>query len=316
MKNFIEIAADAAEELEEKSDGKPETEFIAWMRIALQREAMVTVMYQDKRVKAQLDAWAKEKKVPASVVDVILRALVAVWAQESGHQAYFQAMLKAIDPPKKFMERIDQMLLDIRGRVEGTVVAGLVSQDRIRRLSAQVAIIIGKTTTEVPKYVEALHKTNFSEYCSINADLEHTAVAGYDRMIALARQLPDADFVTDTPVLFDLIGTCKDETYHEELFRTLAGWPPDPPPAGTGPSHSPFAPATAPTETMTVADAREIIARAKTHSYGSDTQLLGDKVVEIDEQLIFHDPLIQHLRTFARQAVDEGNKQKFMTAEA
>lgn len=93
--------------------------------VALQREAMVTVLYKAKLVKAQLEASAQEEKVPTEVVDVILRALVAVWAQESGHQAYFEAMLKAIDLPKKFMDRIDQILLDIRGRVEGTVTSGL-----------------------------------------------------------------------------------------------------------------------------------------------------------------------------------------------
>src|ERR1700738_4198547 len=123
MKNFIELAAEAARELEQDSEGNKETEFIAWLHVALQRESMVAVAYQKDRVKAQLDAWAEEKSISTEVVEIVLLALVSGWGQENGHKKYFETILKGIDPPEEFMAKIEQMLLGIRGRIEGAVLS-------------------------------------------------------------------------------------------------------------------------------------------------------------------------------------------------
>jgi hypothetical protein len=315
MKNFIELAAEAAHELEQESEGNKETEFLAWLHVALQRESMVAVAYQKDRVKAQLNAWAEEKSISTEVVDIVLRAFIHVWAQERGHQKYFETVLQGIDPPEEFMAKIEQMLLGIRGRIEGAVLSDAMSKSHRRRLRAKIAITLGKTMKAVPEYVGALHEAKFSTYCSVNADLEQTAVAGYERMIELARQSPDAKFMKDTPVYFDLLKTCEDERFHEDLFRTFGGWPPGAPPAGTGPSISPMGPSSVSSETMTVADARGIIARAMTHAYGpADAQKRGNTVISVNEELIFRDPLVQHLRKFVRQQVKVVEKPDYLIA--
>jgi hypothetical protein len=122
--------------------------------------------------------------------------------------------------------------------------------------------------------------------------------------------LQDWKIVIDTPVLFDLERTGNDERYHEELYRKLAGWPP---PEGPGPVQSPMGAARVPSDKMTVADARGIIARAKTHAYVGAAAHLGDGTVAINESLIFNDPLIQHLKRFALKEV-EGEASSYMTA--
>jgi hypothetical protein len=156
---------------------------------------MVSEAYDDKFVRSQLEAWGADVDLDDAVLDVIRRALMGVWTQEKAHQSYFQAILEGINPSQELVERIGKKLTQIRGKVEGRVIAGLMSKNKIRHYSALVMITIGKRTTDVPEYVQRLRQKNFSEYCYVNADLEQTAVLGYDRMLSLGRSKPDFDLV-------------------------------------------------------------------------------------------------------------------------
>jgi hypothetical protein len=51
--------------------------------------------------------------------------------------------------------------------------------------------IISRASATVILYVKSLHQTTFSEYCYVNADLERTAVLGYDRMLELGRSVAE-----------------------------------------------------------------------------------------------------------------------------
>jgi hypothetical protein len=313
MKNFIEIAADAAKELEEEYADKPEMEFIAWLFIALQRESMVSVAYDDSFVEGQLVEWQKEYGLSQKVIDAVRRALRGVWSQEKAHQSYFNAMLSGIDPPEKLVDRISNKVSAIRGRVEGRVLGGVMSKKLSQRAYALVAIALGNSIDEVPEYVLSLRETNFFQYCHVNADLEQTAVMGYQRMVELGTSIPDFDLISDSAILVDLKRTGKDEKYHERLFRTLGNWPP-PPPGGTPPVYSPLGPATAQPDKMTVEEARGIIAEAKKFAYGDDASV-GDTVVTVNNRLIYNDPLIQYLKEYAVKAIeDEGQKTMYMRA--
>lgn len=313
MKDFIEIAADAAKELEEEYAGKPEMEFITWLFIALQRESMVSVAYDDSFVEGQLVGWQKEHGLSEKVIEAVHRALRGVWSQEMAHQSYFESMLSGIDPPEKLLQRISNKLSAIRGRVEGRVLGGVVSKNFSQRAYALLAIAVGKSINKVPEYVSSLRETNFSEYCHVNADLEQTAVMGYQRMVQLGTLIPDSDLISDSAVLVDLKRTGKDEKYHERLFRTLGNWPP-PPPGGTPPVYSPLGPAAAQPDKMTVEEARGIIAAAKKFAYGDDASV-GDTVVRVNDRLIYNDPLIQYLKQYAVKAIeDEGQKTMYMSA--
>jgi hypothetical protein len=96
-------------------------------------------------------------------------------------------MMKCIDPPDSLVDRINNKLVEIRGNVEGNVIAGRMSKKASQRFLAFLAIVLGKATADVPAYVSSLRETTFSEFCSVNADLEHTAVLGYQRMWRCAR---------------------------------------------------------------------------------------------------------------------------------
>jgi hypothetical protein len=318
VKTFIELAEEAAVKLQQDSGGNMEKEFIAWLHVALQREAMVAVAYQEDRVRVQLEKWANTYSISSDVVEIILRALVAVWAQESAHREYFEAMFKAIDPPRAYMEEIKTMLENIQGQIEGDVLSNAQSPTLQGRIKAKIAIVVGKMMGKVPAYVEGLHNASFSKYCSVNAELEQTAVSGYSRMIEIARLVPRASFMQDTPVIYDLRKTLADETYHEALFLALSEWPPDPTPAGTGPTLSPLGPAAASSPTMTVADARNLLAEARYSAYESDAASHAAKVVAINYEVIANDPVILHMRSAVHAMANKANKDEdnYLTAGA
>jgi hypothetical protein len=62
--------------------------------------------------------------------------------------------------------------------------------------------------------VQSLRQKSFPEFCHINGDLEHLAVLGYERMIALGQTIPSSGIIQDTTVMVDA------EAYRER--RTLA----------------------------------------------------------------------------------------------
>lgn len=299
MKNFREIAEDAANKLRADSKNDDMAEFLAWLDVALKREAMVSAVYRDDRVQEHLDAWAEEFNVAEPVKEVIMTALLDVWAQEEAHQSYFKTMLRGIKSDAETKSKIGLLLTRLRGQVEGMVIEGLVGKSEFRRFCARVAIALGQTTEDVDDYVKYLHEKQFSEYCSINADLEHTAVKGYSRMLELGKRLLDRSVFTNTTLIYALQETRKQEMYHEALFERFAGWPPDPPHDGTGPNISPFPSVSAGAPVMTEADAQHIILQAKEQVFGVQHTHLASQIIEVNEWKILHDPLIVMLSAYA-----------------
>lgn len=299
MKDFKEIAEDAATKLRADSKNEDMTEFLAWLDVALKREAMVSVVYRADRVKKHLDAWAEDFQVADPVKKIIMTALLGVWAQEEAHQSYFSTMLRGIKSDDETKSKIASLLTRVRGQVEGMVIESLVGKSEFKRFCARVAIILGQAAEDVPAYVKDLHEKQFSEYCSINADLEHTAVQGYSRMLELGNRLLDRSIFTDSTLLYDLQDTKKQETYHEALFELLAGWPPDPPDDRTGPSISPFPSASAGVPVMTEVDARNLVLQAKQHAYGAHHVEVASRIVEVNEYKIVNDPIVLMLRAYA-----------------
>lgn len=122
-KNFIRLAADAAAELKSQCEGQPEMEFLAWLRIALNREAMVSVVYDPAFVGQQLTSWQLDRGIPDAVVSAVQNAISGVWAQEEMHQRYFAVMLKSIYRQKTLRQRLLKESEHIRGKIEGAVLA-------------------------------------------------------------------------------------------------------------------------------------------------------------------------------------------------
>jgi hypothetical protein len=188
--------------------------------------------------------------------------------------------------------------------MEGQLLGGLVSGNALRRYTAKLAIIIGTRIDAVPGYVQSLRQTSFSEFCNINGDLEHTAILGYERMVALGRKMPNSEIIQETALIVDVKRTGKDERYHEALFRALATWPP--PPGGGQSQMGSLNAAQLGTITVSTDDARELIASAKALAYGADAEVFGANTVVVDIGKISRDPLVSYMRRFAAEAEEAG----------
>jgi hypothetical protein len=304
MKDFVDLAKEAAGHLEETYANEPELEFLAWLRIALQREAMVSQAYDATFVDSHLEVWSHDRGIPPDVIAVIRRALMGVWAQETAHQAYFAAVLGEVNPPKTLIGRIEVQIEEMRGKLEGKILGSLISKDVLRRRMAQLAIVMGTHIEAVPEYVQSLRQKKFSEFCHINADLEHTAVLGYRRMLTLAERIRDTAIIAETAVLEDVKRTKNDERYHEGLFRELSDWPPGHGAADTEND----APPSISRITVDVENARLLIAVARKGAYGSKGMSLGDSVVEVDPEKISEDAFIGHMRRFVRGEEEENEQ--------
>lgn len=298
MKNFIDLATEAAEALANEYSGEPELEFLTWLTIALQREAMVSKAYSATFIVSQLQRWRRDRLIPAKVVAVLRRAFMGVWAQELAHQSYFAAFLKEVRPPRTLMANLAARRDQVRGQVEGSLLGNLISDRPWRHHVAQVAIVLGSKIGAVPEYVRSLRQTSFPEFCEINGDLEHTAVLGYQRMLDLAHRIPEAEVIAETTVIPDLKRTEHDERYHEALFRKLRNWPP-----GGGPPTSSRLPSTYEDPQMVnIESVHEIIASAKILAYGADAVALGNNTVEVSVEKISRDPFIAYMRRFVHYA--------------
>jgi hypothetical protein len=71
MKNFIDLAAEAADKLKDEYTNEPELEFLAWLKIALQREAMVSQAYDASFIDSHLEVWHRDRVIPVNVVAAI-----------------------------------------------------------------------------------------------------------------------------------------------------------------------------------------------------------------------------------------------------
>jgi hypothetical protein len=294
MKNFIDLAKEAAAKLAEEFKNEPLLEFLAWLEIALQREAMVSEAYDASFVDSHLDAWRLKHSIPTETIDAIRRALMSVWAQESAHKSYFSAVLEEVSPAASLFGRIRTRTERVRGKLEGIILGSLMSSVTMGHRLAQLAIVIGIQVDAVPEYVKTLRKINFSEFCHVNGDLEHTAVIGYERMLALANKIRKAAIIEETTVIVDLKRTGADERYHETLFRALANWPPgggEGQTVGVGPSTPPPI-----VSIVSVERAHELISSAKAAAYGPDAESIGDTQLEVDPRRISDDPFIRHIR--------------------
>ncbi|HXA85564.1 MAG TPA: hypothetical protein VNZ47_10830 [Candidatus Dormibacteraeota bacterium] len=230
MSKIVDFAAAAAEELKSRFADEPQSEFLAWLQLALRREAMVTVAYDDHYIRKQIRT-LEDRGVPVQVTQIVHRALASAWAQEEGHQHYLKAVLDAVNPPESFLGKLAASFQGTLGTIEGRTIGDLASSDRFARAKARLALALGSLIQDVPDFVSEIQGMSFESFAFLNADLEETAIHGYQRMRVLLRILQDqSDFRVETTLRWDLERLVRDETYHNGLFNFLGHLFDQPPP--------------------------------------------------------------------------------------
>jgi hypothetical protein len=297
MSNIVDFADAAATQLAHRYAGDPEAEFLAWLQVALRREAMVSEAYDDHFVRSHI-RMLKKRGLSRPVAEIIRRSLASAWTQEIGHKYFLAAVLKRVNPPKTFFKRLSASCQDVLGAIEGKTIGNLVSGDSFEMARARIALAIGSLVNDVPEFVKDIHRMSFSDFASLNADLEETAMHGYKRMSELFLQLNSQSASSvETTLRWDLDRLLRDETYHHELFTMLAQLFNGPPPGGLG----------SPTGRINVSALTSVFVRgqivaAQMSAYSGDqreaARTAGNRIM-VYMTKISRDPVIIHLRRWA-----------------
>jgi hypothetical protein len=199
----------------------PLGELVVWLHLALRREASVGEIYGV----ANLERRLAEVRAPDDVHQLMRLAIGGIWAQEKAHAAYLQAMLMAIDPASSFWRRLGARLDGVAGALEGYVLSGCTSPSQLMRAKAACLLAVGRQVQDVPGFVSSLGTLSFGDFCRFNAELEITAVDGYQRMLALLHQLAArGSFHAATTLLIDIGRMIQDERFHNLIFLELDRW--------------------------------------------------------------------------------------------
>jgi len=197
-----QIAADHAE--------APLDELRLWVRLAHQREAMVTELYDLSQIDRRLETGPRTE-----TGEVIRAAIASIWAHETAH-AQFLSSVRGIT--EGLVE-----LVELQGKLEGRVTRSAVSdQGKLARF----LIAVGASLKRVPAFAAELRRMDLRQLMAFYAELETTAKMGYQRILELGRTLGDAAGTLDFGVTFqwDVARILQEERFHEDAFQTIGRW--------------------------------------------------------------------------------------------
>jgi hypothetical protein len=206
---IVRYTEEVARELARTLAGDPGEELRTWLRLAHRREAMVTELYRISNVDERLRA--SDGAGPAAVMRA---AMASIWAHEESHTRFLSIIRGLSGSPG---------LEELQGRIEGKITAGAVSGG----LLARALIAVGGSLGKVPDFAADLRRMGLRQLVSFHGELEATARAGYERILALHRRVAgDATTVRDLGATFvyDIARILAEERFHEDAFGAMARW--------------------------------------------------------------------------------------------
>ena len=206
--SIIEYTEEVAGEIACRHGDDPGAELGLWLRLAHQREAMVTQLYELAGFEARLSGDGAIDRLIASVVR-------GIWAHERSHTEFLSSIRQGNDSW--------QALAELQGLVEGWVVRRALNGAAGGRLLVAVGGSLGK----VPEFARDLGRMSLLELLGFSAELETTARLGYQRILQIAARLPDADAAAQAfgfSFLYDVARIEREETFHEGVFFEMKRW--------------------------------------------------------------------------------------------
>jgi hypothetical protein len=201
--------------------GDPEAELLVWLQVAIQREAMVTYLYDRARTDGRL------KGAEGDAVTAVRDVITAMWQQESSHcDGLAPRLINGIFAGRDGV--LKAKIAQIKGTVDATMLDLLTEPDGgFKRALARVVAWFGAKVAPgtVPKFATELPKANLREYFLLARALEQTAKDSYKR---IADILPDliknVNSVQPQTLLVFIKDTARDEGFHERAFEEIATW--------------------------------------------------------------------------------------------
>jgi hypothetical protein len=215
-----QFASDVAVLVAAEHAGDPLGELTVWLQMALRREASVGQMYDVTNLERRLAL----VRCPRAHIELVRVTFSNIWAQEKGHAAYLEAMLAAVVRRRGVLPWLSSRVDAVLGSLEGQLLSARTSPGLGQKLKSTVMLRAGKLVQDVPDFVAALTALPFRDFCLLNAELEVTAIHGYQRMLALLELLGDHSFMRDTTFKADLTHFVRDEQFHNQTFLAMDAW--------------------------------------------------------------------------------------------
>lgn len=172
----------------ERYAGRPDREMVALWLMALEREQIVAVGYQDHLLERRLDA----TPLPRPVRDLMRHALVWAWKDEEMHAIYIRGallrtsglLLRLITFTRQWAGAVGGWVSSVRQNVRW----GEAPFSRaLATLIAWVGLATGKISRAVRKQ---LHYHSFRDFCLFNVEAEQTAALAWARLAEIASADP------------------------------------------------------------------------------------------------------------------------------
>src|SRR5258707_1319712 len=208
--------AQELQSLQRKYADRPRDELIALCLMALEREELVTVGYREDLMNQRLVGMPLSEPVR----ELMRHALIWAWRDEEMHSIYIRGALLKYGGPFLRMRAFAQQLGGLVGGWAGSVRQHVPwSKAPFSRAGATFVTWFGTLTGKVPEDVRKyLNYGPFREFCVFNVDAEKTARLCYERMIALAKEVPELGGDLEQ----DFVRVRDDEDRHAQIFEILA----------------------------------------------------------------------------------------------
>jgi uncharacterized protein (DUF362 family) len=197
--------------------GRPDLEMLRLALLSLEREEIVAVAYREDVLGRRLAA------MPLSddVREVIRHALLWAWWDEEMHAVYIRGMLLRLGDPWLKGRALAVQMAGALGGWAASVRQHVRWRDApfsraIATLVTAAGIVLGK----VPRAVRSqLDYASFRAFCIYNAAAERTAWLCWDRVAALAAQLPGYS----SAQVEEFRRVALEEDRHRRMFEIIAG---------------------------------------------------------------------------------------------
>jgi hypothetical protein len=208
---FLDLSRTVAADLAAEFRDNPSGELAAWLRIALEREAVVASLYQRHSVESRFAPF------PKRLARAAIALVSGVCANEEKHVAAIRALL---DIDRAWPRAA---LKESWGRLQGIVLNQLAGANTIVRTLAPLVLTLGTRSHRERAAASAVAELDACGFLKLSRTLEITAVESYQRIIALLTAHPSPERSTPYSLALHLqmLGILRDERVHRDVFHVL-----------------------------------------------------------------------------------------------
>ena len=215
--SIIAYTEQVAGEIASRHADDPVAELELWLKLAHQREAMVTQLYELSELDRRLTA-DRVSEVRGLVRSVVL----SIWAHESSHTRQLATLRGA--------HSASAALAELQGSLEGWITRQASQGSSLARL----LIAVGASLGQAPEFARELRELSLLELMAFHAELETTARMGYQRILQILARLDEAGGQSAASpggaadygltLRYDMARILCEENFHEAVFQEMTRW--------------------------------------------------------------------------------------------